>query len=83
MPVDWAAITSGASTRTNYQLMPGDRVFIAADPVRMVAQSIGNIVGPAQEVAGYLSLQSTVIRAFQALGRSSSGYIIPDSLLNQ
>ncbi|MCA9101296.1 MAG: polysaccharide biosynthesis/export family protein, partial [Planctomycetales bacterium] len=28
LPVDWNAITSGGSTETNYQLLPGDRLFI-------------------------------------------------------
>jgi polysaccharide biosynthesis/export protein len=29
LPVDYAAITHGASPATNYQLMPGDRVFVS------------------------------------------------------
>ncbi|MEZ6069577.1 MAG: polysaccharide biosynthesis/export family protein [Pirellulales bacterium] len=28
LPVDWKAITSGGGTETNYQLLPGDRLFI-------------------------------------------------------
>lgn len=28
LPVDWKGITSNGDTRTNYQLLPGDRVFI-------------------------------------------------------
>lgn len=28
LPVDWEQIAGGASTETNYQLFPGDRVFI-------------------------------------------------------
>src|SRR5207244_1516438 len=31
LPVDWAAITEGGSAVTNYQLMPGDRVYVKAD----------------------------------------------------
>ena len=31
LPVDWLAITQGGSTRTNYQLFPGDRVYVKAD----------------------------------------------------
>ena len=31
MPVDYEAITRGGLTATNYQIMPGDRVFIASD----------------------------------------------------
>jgi protein involved in polysaccharide export with SLBB domain len=28
LPVDWWALTQGGSTATNYQLLPGDRVFV-------------------------------------------------------
>jgi polysaccharide export outer membrane protein len=30
LPVDWAAITEGGATNTNYQLFPGDRVYVRA-----------------------------------------------------
>ena len=29
LPIDWDAITRGKSTTTNYQLMPGDRLFVS------------------------------------------------------
>src|SRR5262249_42223823 len=31
LPVDWKAVVMGASTATNYQLLPGDRLFVKAD----------------------------------------------------
>jgi polysaccharide export outer membrane protein len=31
LPVDWDAITRDADTATNYQILPGDRIFIAAE----------------------------------------------------
>jgi beta-lactamase regulating signal transducer with metallopeptidase domain len=37
LPVNWEEISRGKSTATNYQLLPGDRLFIAEqDPVRRV-----------------------------------------------
>src|SRR5439155_187221 len=33
LPVDWRALTECADTSTNYQLMPGDRVFVASYPL--------------------------------------------------
>jgi polysaccharide export outer membrane protein len=35
LPVDWAAITAGGATNTNYQLFPGDRVYVRAAPATM------------------------------------------------
>jgi protein involved in polysaccharide export with SLBB domain len=31
LPVDWEAITAGGATTTNYQLFPGDRVYVKSD----------------------------------------------------
>jgi hypothetical protein len=31
MQIDWRAITQDAVTTTNYQLLPGDRIYIQAD----------------------------------------------------
>ena len=31
LPIEWDAITQGAQTATNYQLLPGDRLFVAED----------------------------------------------------
>ena len=31
LPVSWEHITAQASTSSNYQVLPGDRVFIAED----------------------------------------------------
>jgi protein involved in polysaccharide export with SLBB domain len=33
LPVDWLAIVKGGATATNYQLFPGDRVYVDADCV--------------------------------------------------
>jgi hypothetical protein len=29
LPVDWAGVTRAGNTRTNYQILPGDRVYVA------------------------------------------------------
>ncbi len=33
LPVNWDEITKGAATATNYQVLPGDRIFIAENKV--------------------------------------------------
>lgn len=47
MPVDWEAITRGTNTSTNYQLMPGDRLFVSTVPdsdVVELAQRFNDLV---------------------------------------
>lgn len=46
LPVDWRAISAGAVTSTNYELMPGDRVVIAGDKFVAAANFIDKLVNP-------------------------------------
>lgn len=34
LPVDWQSVSRRGATATNYQLLPGDRVFIAEEDTR-------------------------------------------------
>ena len=70
LPVDWDAIAHGASTATNYQLMPGDRVFIAENDTIALTAFIGEVLSPFERVGGALSLGTNTIRNLQTLGRS-------------
>src|SRR5262249_11476381 len=33
LPVDWKAITRAGNTRTNYQLLPGDCLYVVTQPI--------------------------------------------------
>ncbi len=68
LPVDWDAVLNGVTT-TNYQLLPGDRVFIVEDP--LVAGEIGlaKTIGPLERIFGIVGLGSSATRAMQTLGR--------------
>ena len=70
LPVDYDAITRGAATDTNYQLMPGDRVFIAEDRAVAFSNLLQKITAPLERIAGIGSLYGSTIRNLQTLGRS-------------
>jgi protein involved in polysaccharide export with SLBB domain len=38
LPVNWQDITRGASTATNYQVLPGDRIFVVEKPSPQAAR---------------------------------------------
>ena len=69
LPVDWDAITRGGSTATNYQVLPGDRLFIAQDSMLAFTNYISKIVGPVERLAGVASLGASTVRNYQTLGR--------------
>jgi polysaccharide export outer membrane protein len=69
LPVDWNAITRGASTATNYQVMPGDRVYIAQNETIALTNFIAQITAPIERVLGLASLGLSVSRTSQTMGR--------------
>lgn len=73
LPVDFVAITKGASASTNYQVLPGDRVFIAEDRIIALTTFINKATAPIQRLLGVTSLGVSTVRSAQNLGRSSSG----------
>ncbi|MCA9263420.1 MAG: polysaccharide biosynthesis/export family protein [Planctomycetales bacterium] len=65
LPIDWNAVTSGARTDTNYQLLPGDRLFIAED--RMVALDglVSKVLNPFERMFGFTLLGTQTIQTTQ------------------
>ena len=44
LSIDWDAITQGAETATNYQLLPGDRLYVSVEK-RTTSQEVLRIEG--------------------------------------
>jgi len=60
LPVDWDAITSGAVTETNYQLLPGDRLFIAEDKYHAFNAVVNKLLNPFERIFGFVSLGTSM-----------------------
>ncbi|VTR95674.1 polysaccharide export protein : Polysaccharide export protein OS=Rhodopirellula maiorica SM1 GN=RMSM_04496 PE=4 SV=1: Poly_export: Poly_export [Gemmata massiliana] len=76
LPVDWRAITECGDTSTNYQLMPGDRVFVAAYPMVRVDTTMARLFAPIERVLGITSLGTGTakqIRFFNSFNGSGGG----------
>jgi polysaccharide export outer membrane protein len=69
LPVDWVAVTRGGETATNYQILPGDRIFIAEDDLVALANFVNRVISPVERVVGFTSLGASTIRNLQTLGR--------------
>ncbi|OHB66800.1 MAG: hypothetical protein A2V70_17685 [Planctomycetes bacterium RBG_13_63_9] len=69
LPIDYEAITRGGCAATNYQLMQGDRVFIAEDKTVTLTNVIAKMTAPFEQLAGTLSLGTNTIRGTQMMGR--------------
>ena len=65
LPVDWQAITKGAATGTNYQLLPGDRIFIAEDRMIALGSFVNKVINPVERVFGFSLLGAQTIQFMQ------------------
>ncbi len=64
LPVSWDGITAQASTSTNYQVLPGDRVFIAEDRLVALDTSLAKITAPLERVMGFSLLGVGTVTRF-------------------
>lgn len=67
MLVDWRGITQDAVTTTNYQLMPGDRIYIQADKLVAADNFVAKVTTPFQRLFGFTML------GYAAIGRVMKG----------
>lgn len=74
LPVDWLAITRGANTGTNYQLLPGDRIFIAEDRLLAVNSTINKVINPVERIFGFTLLGTQTIQFLQRFPRGSFSF---------
>lgn len=65
LPVDWEAITRGAATSTNYQLMPGDRLFIAENTLIAWSNLTSIFLNPIERVVGFTLLGAQTVQTLQ------------------
>jgi len=72
LPVSWDEITRGASTATNYQILPGDRLFIASDKLVTLDNLVGKITRPFERMFGSTILGTQMLNRIQTV-RTSRG----------
>ncbi len=56
LPIDWEAMTQRAEVATNYQLLPGDRLYIAHDRLVAVDGAIAKLTSPIERIFGFTLL---------------------------
>jgi polysaccharide export outer membrane protein len=76
LPVDWDAVACGGETDTNYQLMPGDRVYVSVDRCVALDQWLAKVLSPVERVLGITLLGTSVVENFQTISRSTNSTTI-------
>jgi polysaccharide export outer membrane protein len=68
LPVDWVGIVTRGETATNYQMLPGDRLYVQADAFITFDTRLGRFLNPFERMFGFVLLGNGTVRA---LGGSS------------
>jgi protein involved in polysaccharide export with SLBB domain len=64
LPVDWCGITREADISTNYQLLPGDRLFVAEDRLIRLDTQLAKLLAPAERIMGFSLLTVGTVTRF-------------------
>lgn len=52
LPIDWVAVTQRGDTTTNYQIMPGDRLYVSEDKLVALDTALAKLISPIERVLG-------------------------------
>lgn len=65
LPVNWNAIVEGGSTGTNYQVFPGDRIYVKADSLIAFDNRLAKLLAPVERLLGITLLGSTTVNSIR------------------
>ena len=85
LPVNWDAICKQGITATNYQVFPGDRIYIRASELNRLDATIARVTAPVERIAGTMFLATATIRnlggSFRDSGNNNFGNFFSDRRL--
>jgi protein involved in polysaccharide export with SLBB domain len=82
LPVDWCGITRKGEVKTNYQIMPGDRVYILGQPLSKFDTYLGRVLSPVNRALNTTLLGASTVSQIRAAGSGNGngvGLIAPIS----
>lgn len=65
LPIDWLSITQRGETSTNYQILPGDRIYVAEDKLVALDTTLAKIIAPFERVFGVTLLGTQTLKAIK------------------
>jgi protein involved in polysaccharide export with SLBB domain len=73
LPVDWAAITQRGATATNYQILPGDRIYVKAQSLITLDNYLAKFYAPIERTFGIILLGTSTVNSLKATNVNGSG----------
>jgi len=73
LPVDWKGVTRRGQTRTNYQILPGDRVFVMSQPLTKFDTYFARVLAPVNRAFGAALLGYSTVNYIRTGGNGFFG----------
>jgi polysaccharide biosynthesis/export protein len=73
LPVNWQVITKAGDTETNYQLFPGDRIYVKANCLLHFNNRLTQLLYPFNNAAGATLLGVGTVGYIRAIGNNNFG----------
>ena len=75
LPIRWNEIVRDGATDTNYQLLPGDKLYVKADDLILFDTWVAKITAPWERIFGFTILGNATVRALQSGAGAQGGGI--------
>ncbi|MFO0929125.1 MAG: polysaccharide biosynthesis/export family protein [Gemmataceae bacterium] len=72
LPIDWRAITEGGVTATNYQIFPGDRIYVHSDWLICLDNTLNKVLSPIQQVLFTTIFFGAAVNQFKSGGGNNN-----------
>lgn len=69
LPVDWVGITQHGVAATNYQIMPGDRVYVKAQRIITLDTTLARVILPIERLLGVTLLGTSTVNQIRGRGQ--------------
>jgi polysaccharide export outer membrane protein len=74
LPVDWAATTQQGVACTNYQVLPGDRIYVQAQKLISIDNAIAKTFAPIERLLGVTLLGSSTYNSISGRFANNRGF---------
>lgn len=74
-PINWKAITQCGIATTNYQVFPGDRIYVAAMPLVTTDTFLARLLSPVERVLGVTLLGASTLQQINNVNSRNGGGI--------
>ena len=73
LPVDWHGITQRGDIATNYQILPGDRMYVAEDKLVALDTALAKVISPVERIFGITLLGTQTAKDLKFFDRFNTG----------